>query len=158
MRSEDSARPSPIPRVSTAMILALWSAGALADVCTVPGTHASLWAAVDDVACSEIDLAAQTYPESISIDRSLALVGPGGGGAVLAGLLEVRGAGVVVTAADLDVENGCQPVAATALDGARLEGSTLHVVVSSGGPCPALVLFQDGFESGDLGAWDVSPP
>ena len=124
----------------------------------MPGTHSTIKAAIDDVSCSEIDLAVQSYPESVWIGRSLALVGPSGGGAVLAGLLEVRGAGVVVTASHLRVENGCQPAGTVAGAGARLDGSTLEVVVAGGGACPLLILFEDGFETGNLTAWDQHSP
>ncbi|MGE0640394.1 MAG: hypothetical protein AB7G12_07455 [Thermoanaerobaculia bacterium] len=130
----------------------------VADICTVPGTHATVRAAVEDGSCSEIDLAVQSYPESVWIGRSLALVGPSGGGAVLAGLLEVRGAGVVVAASHLRVENSCQPAATVATGGARLDGSTLEVVVAEGGACPLLILFEDGFETGNLTAWDQHLP
>lgn len=141
-----------------AALLAFLPMTLFADICAVPGTHVSLRAAIADSSCSEIDLAAQSYPESVWIGRSLALVGPSGGGAILAGLLEVRGPGVVVTADHLRVENGCQPMGTTATSGARLEGATLEVVVSSGGPCPQLLLFADGFEGGDFAAWDLARP
>ncbi|MEO8195246.1 MAG: hypothetical protein ABI689_00845 [Thermoanaerobaculia bacterium] len=131
---------------------------AQAAICTVPGSHASLWAAVRDTACSEIDLAAQSRAESVVIGRSLTLAGPAGGGAILAGLLDVRGVGVVVTVSHLRVENGCQPVAAAATGGARLDGATLEVIASPGGPCPAVGLFADGFESGDSVRWSVTLP
>lgn len=41
-----------------------------ADVCTVPGTHSTVQSAVEDLNCSVINLADQTYSESVRMERS----------------------------------------------------------------------------------------
>ena len=63
----------------------------LAGVCTVPGSHATIQEAIDDPSCTTINLSTQTYPESINITRTLTLAGPGGGGAIVEGLVRVVG-------------------------------------------------------------------
>ena len=126
------------------------------DACAVPGSHATIQEAADDLACTSIALADQTYPESVRIARSVSLTGPGAGIAVLEGRLEAVGVSTVLTVTDLRVESGCRPVAVEALAGARIEGVRLDTVSSSASPCPAFAfeIFADGFESGDTTAWE----
>jgi hypothetical protein len=126
-----------------------------AQTCTVPGTHATIQEAADDPACVTISLAAQTYPESIVLRRSLTLAGPGTGGAVVQGMVLVAGVTTEATLNDLRVENGCVPDAVRASGGARLVGENLQVERSEGLPCPltADTIFSDGFESGNTSAW-----
>ena len=126
-----------------------------AGVCTVPGTHALVQLAIDDPACGQIQLADQTYDESITIDRSLTLAGPAGGDAILSGRVGALGAGVLAAVLDLAVETSCSP-ALLARSGARIDGSGLTVLRSAAFPCsPGLPIFADGFESGDSSAWDA---
>ena len=133
---------------------------ALAGVCTVPGSHATIQEAIDDPACTTINLAVQTYPESINIPRSLILAGPGGGGAIVEGLVRVVGAGTVVDLNDLAVQNGCLENAMLVLGGAEVNGTNLTVERSAALPCPPSFIFSDGFETGDTSAWSsqVPPP
>ncbi len=56
------------------------SAGTVAAVaCTVPGTHATIQAAVADPTCDTIDVAPATYVENVTIARPLTLNGPNDG-------------------------------------------------------------------------------
>ena len=43
--------------------------------CTVPGTHLSIQAAVEDPACETVKLTSALYLESVTVSRSLRLVG-----------------------------------------------------------------------------------
>jgi hypothetical protein len=131
-----------------------------AQTCTVPGTHATIQEAADDPACAEVDLAAQTYPESVILSRTVTISGPGTGGAVVQGLVLISGAGTVATLRDLRVENGCVPDALRASGGARLVGENLQVQRAEGLPCPltAGAIFTDGFESGNTTAWSHTSP
>ena len=90
------------PRLAVALILAGICPPLAAQTCTVPGSHATIREAVDDPACVTVNLAAQTYPESIVLRRSLTLAGPGSGGVVVVqGLVLMTGSGTQVTLNDL---------------------------------------------------------
>ncbi len=122
--------------------------------CTVPGSHLTIQAAVDDLACIQIDLVDQTYTESIHVPRSLTITGPGAGTPIIEGLVQVVGSGALVTLVDLQVRNGCQHEALSVAEAARVEGTGLEVVRSAALPCPPITrVFADGFESGDTTAW-----
>ena len=155
------------------VLLAVFASASLepagAQTCTVPGTHATIQGAIDDPACTTINLSAQSYPESINIQRSLTLAGPapsggnggentGGGGAVVEGLVRVVGAGTLVNTSDLAVRNGCPLNALLVLGGAQTNGMNLTVERSAALPCPASLVFADGFESGDTAAWSSQVP
>lgn len=134
---------------------------AAAGVCTVPGTHTTVQEAIDDLACTTINLSAQTYAESITVLRTLTLAGPGGGGAIIEGLVLVAGVGTTVDLNDLAVQNGCLGNAMVVRGGAQVSGTNHQVTRSGALPCPPfLMLFGDGFESGDTSAWSsqVPPP
>ena len=138
------------------VLLAVFACASLpagAQTCTVPGSHATIQEAIDDPACATINLSAQSYPESINIPRSLTLVGPGGGGAVVEGLVRVVGVGTVVNLSDLAVQNGCPSNALLVFGGAQTNGTNLAVERSAALPCPPLPVFSDGFESGDTSGW-----
>lgn len=131
-----------------------------AQTCTVPGTHPTIQEAVDDPACTTIDLAAQSYPESIEIRRSLTLGGPAAGGAVIEGLVLVVGLGTAVNLAHLEVANGCRPDAMRASGGATVNATHVSVQRAAVLPCPELAssIFSDGFETGDTGRWSSTTP
>jgi hypothetical protein len=68
--------------VLTTLLLLTWFATlALAEapdaVCNVPGDRGTIQAAVDDVNCSEIHVAAGAYDENVVISRTLSIVGQG---------------------------------------------------------------------------------
>ena len=142
------------------VIMMMTAVPALAQTCTVPGTHTSIQEAIEDPSCATISLSAQTYPESIVIRRSLTLAGPGSGGAVVQGLVLMTGLGTQATLQDLRVENGCLPDALRTSGGAQLTGNNLQVERSEGLPCPltADAIFADGFESGNTSAWSNTSP
>lgn len=52
---------------------------AAAQSCAVPGGYSTLQAAVDDSNCAEITLAAGTYTENVTINRSVTIRGAGEG-------------------------------------------------------------------------------
>ena len=43
----------------------------MAQLCTVPGSHATIQEAIDDPACATITLSAQTYPDFVDSCRSV---------------------------------------------------------------------------------------
>lgn len=53
-------------------VFAAWASPGLAQTCTVPGSHATIQTAMDDPACTTIDLSAQTYAESVNIPLGVA--------------------------------------------------------------------------------------
>ncbi len=148
----------PALTVLLVMVLAGLAFPAHSQTCTVPGSHATIQAAIDDPACATITLSAQTYAESINIPRSLTLAGPGAGGAVVEGLVRVVSGGTAVTLQDLAVQNGCFRSAQKAVAGAEVTGSNLTVEHASGLPCPPSIVFEDGFESGDTSRWSNTVP
>lgn len=154
-RSSSRAAAAVVAIVITAMV-----SPAFAQTCTVPGSHATIQDAADDPSCATVNLAAQTYPESIVIRRSLTLAGPGSGGAVVHGLVLMTGSGTQVTLNDLNVENGCVPDALRTSGKAKLTGNNLDVVRSASLPCPltADAIFTDGFETGNATAWSTATP
>ena len=144
-----------------AFLVGLLSApSSLAQICTVPGSHLTIQQAVNDPACATVTLAAQPYPESIEIRRSLSLGGPAAGGAVIEGLVLLSGDGVVVDLEHLEVANGCTPVAMGATGGATVNATNVSVQRAAGLPCPDLAssIFSDGFETGGTGAWSSATP
>jgi hypothetical protein len=138
------------------LVAGAWPADAV--VCTVPGTHAQIRAAIADLTCTQIQLAAQSYPESPVIQRSLSLTGPVAGGAVLQGRLRVVGAGVVVQVASLAVDNGCTSDALSASGGAQVDADRVTVVVTPGLPCLPELPFSDTFESATTRGWSWAQP
>ena len=130
--------------------------------CTVPsGIHPTIQAAVDDTGCTEIELAGQTYAESVDIGRSLSLSGVSSATSIIAGQVGVTGAATVVSLADLTVDGagvavaGCFAAAVSAGGGAQVLAGNLVVLNAVGSGCP---LFGDGFESGSTGAWSAVMP
>lgn len=166
-RSTRRRRPRLPARVNaslltSALLLPLLAAPAAAQICTVPGSHATIQEAIFDPTCVTITLkAAHTYTESIHISRSLTIDCTGAAGAVIQGLVRVQGAGAQVTLQDLAVENGCIPSALAAISGAEVTGTNLAVVHSAALPCPPVTtdtIFADGFESGDTTSWSSTAP
>lgn len=146
------------------VIVLAWPQLALAGSCNVPGSHATIQEAVDDPGCSTVELAAQVYPESVTVTRSLTLQGALGGGSTIEGRLIVDGADTDVTATDLAVDTstanlaGCFSRALEVRGSAALAGQGLQIRNSLAGFCPAGLIFSDGFESGDISAWTGSVP
>jgi len=131
-----------------AFVTALMLAGAAgADTCAVPSpAYPSIQSAVDAPSCSQIDVAAGTYPEQVVIGRSLELAGAGSTESFVLGGVEVGAGTVMVTGLSLSGPGE----ALRAHSGAEVSGFDLEVV--SGALDPPL--FADGFEDGTTGAWD----
>ena len=129
--------------------------------CLVPGTYASLQQAVDDPSCTAIQLGAQTFNESVLVQRTVAITGDASGSSKIAGSFAAAGSGAVVTLSALEVANGC-PQTLTAQNGAQIVTGTVVSTHSSAlgcsvGPAGGRV-FRDGFESGGTGSWSFSRP
>jgi hypothetical protein len=131
-------------------------------VCNVPSApYPTIQEAVDDLACSEISIAAGTYAESVEIDRSLEITGASSTATVIEGRVVATGVGVELTLENIKVDGGaassagCFPVAVDIGDCATLAGSNLIAINADGDAC---LLFGDGFESGDTGAWGNTIP
>lgn len=142
--------------------LALLCAGApsvSAFPCSVPGTHATLQAAIDEPTCDPIQIAEGDYPESLLVGRSVTLEGPVSGWATLWGRFEAQGAGTVVAVAGMEVRSGCSGAAVEARDGARIQSSSLHAEKSTTITCNGVDrIFEDGFEGGDTSRWSANSP
>ncbi len=52
---------------------------AVAPDCAVPGEYPTIQAAIDDVACSNVNVAAGTFSEGLAISRSVVISGAGSG-------------------------------------------------------------------------------
>lgn len=136
----------PMALLATYWLLLVFPSSAAAGVCSVPGSHPTIQQAIDDLLCTDIQLAANTYPENFIIDRSLMLSGPPEGGAVVLGQGTVVGVGTAVTLANFRIENGCSNFGLFALLGAEVVGQGIQFVVSSDLPCTIGMLFSNGFE------------
>ncbi len=97
---------------------------ATAQSCAVPGGFSTLQLAVDNTGCAEVTLAAGTYTENVTIDRSVTIRGAGEGETLIdggdAGRVITIAAGVTVVMEDLAIANGF--ITAPALDAAALGG------------------------------------
>lgn len=130
-----------------------------AGVCAVPGTHATIEAAAWTSECNTIELANQTYQESVRVTRPVTIAGPPGGTATIAGRVVIGAGAGIVRLVDLTVRNGCVGEALVSAEGAEVGGSNLTVVLQAGQPCPAMVVvFADGFESGNTARWTIAVP
>jgi len=144
--------------VIASLFIASWAGAA---VCVVPSpSFSTIQSAVNDSSCTEIDLAAQSFAESVTIDRSLTMRGASSGSTVIEGQAVVEGSSTIVVMEDLTVDGAaasasdCFTNALVSQGGAQLSANA--VVVNSGGP--GCLLFGDGFESGDTTAWNASVP
>jgi len=139
-------------------VLLLSSVSAVAAVCNVPsGSHSTIQAAVDDLACTEVVIAADSFAESVSVERSLDFSGDSSATTIVEGRFVVTGASTVVAFDELTIDAGaptaagCFTLALDVSGGAAVTGNNLVVVNADGNAC---VLFADGFESGDTSAWN----
>jgi len=131
-----------------------------AAVCTVPSaSHPTIQEAVDDLACTEIALAAGTFVEAVGIDRDLELHGASSATTVIEGRVVIDGAATEVELRDLTIDTSataaCFPEALLSRGGARLGANNLAVVNDDGDAC---LIFGDGFEAGNTSAWSVTVP
>ncbi len=129
-----------------------------ADTCTVPGSHSTINSAIDDPVCTEVELDALVYDETLDVARSIDLIGPPAASAEINGPVRVAGSGTTVRLERLIVTTDCDAQAVLARDGAQVDASELDVVFADGAGCLG-GLFLDGFEVGTTAAWvaQVSP-
>lgn len=147
---------TPIVLVSLTGLAVLAGAAAAQPNCSVPGTHATIQAAVDTVACTTIQLASQSYNESVNVPRTLDLLGPVAGTATIRGLFRVAGAGTLVDVLQsVRVENNCAYAGVRSEAGGQMNATAFEAVRSTAFPCPLNSVFNDNFESGTTNAWDV---
>jgi hypothetical protein len=141
--------------LAVALVILMSAAPAHGDVSTDPGDYATIQEAIDDPVCTDVQLADQTFTESVLITRDLTVGGPGGGATLVQGRVHVAGAGTQVVLHDLQVQSSCIQPTLHVRAGAEVDGDVVEVVASSAAPCPAPphVMFWDGFESGDTTAW-----
>ena len=123
-----------------------------AATCNVPSApHPTIQAAVDDIGCAPIVIAAGTYSESVAIARTVNLTGAGSGQTFIQGQVQVTSG--TVHLAGLHITG---PVDALwAHSGAEVSGFDLEVV---NGEIIEDPLFADGFEDGTTGAWTAVSP
>lgn len=145
--------------------LALAARAAAAALCGVPSvSHPTVAAALRDVACTTIQLAAGTYPENVAVARDVAIEGAGASLSIVAGAVAVSGAATDATLARLALDGtaagvaGCWPAVLSATDGARLAADDDVAVTNSGIALGGCRLFADGFESGGTLAWSLRQP
>lgn len=148
-----------------ALFVVLGAQGAAAALCPVPtNPHPTLDAAVRDVACTTIQLAAGTYSENVVVTRDVAIEGAGSGLSKLAGALEVSSAASDITLARLSIDGtssgvaGCWPSLLRTTGGARMTVGDDVAVSNSGIPNGPCRLFADGFESAGTLAWSNRAP
>lgn len=143
-------------RLAAALVAGLGALTASAAVCPVPSaSHATLQAAVDDPACTEITLTGQVYPGSVVIGRSLTVTGVASAATTIQG--QVR-----VTAGDVVLEALCVDTSSPALAGRFAAALEVAGGASAGGADLVVrhraMLFGDGFESGTTGGWSATAP
>lgn len=135
--------------IATSMLVP--SDAARAVTCTVPGTHGTLAAAIQDTNCTTIQLAARVYSGDQTINRSLMLWGPTTGGTEIRGNVSVL-ANAVVDLRDLKISSLGPDQTLLVTNGASVTSSGVTVDCCEG------LLFSDGFESGTVEAWSSSAP
>jgi hypothetical protein len=141
---------------------ALWCPVGLADVCQVPsGAYPTIQAAVDDGNCTEVLLAAQVFEESVLVERDLTLQGVSQLTTTIAGQVTIQGEMTQAVVENLTVDatvagvGGTVDAALQARAGAELTTRSVSVRNSA---VDLWMVFADGFESGDTGAWSSTVP
>lgn len=152
LRFQPAAQASMIATAMLALGAIALSPSAFAVQCTVPGTHGSVQAAINDAGCDPIDLADATFAESVLIHRSMILNGVDGGATTLEGQLRISATASPVFLNDLSVRSGCPDSTMQVDDGAVVTSRNVGAAWSAAFPCPAFgpldVIFSDGFEAG----------
>lgn len=136
-------------------MMALWIAGAAhspgagAGECTVPGTHATIQAALNEGGCNPVTLADASFAESLIIRRGLILQGAEGGATTIEGQVTIAGSAAQVDLRSLAVRSGCPDFTLAVQPGARVFSYTVTLGWSSALPCPPVsdILFSDSFEN-----------
>lgn len=138
---------------------------ASAATCDVPSApYPTVGAALRDLSCSPIQLAAGIYPENVLVERSVVLQGAGSSASFLEGYLLATGATASVTLASLRVDGtaagvaGCWDGLVSVTGGAEVVTGPDVVVLQTSSGGTGCRLFADGFESGGVLAWSVHAP
>lgn len=133
--------------------------------CFVPSpSQPSLGAAVRDLSCTTIQLAAGTYLENATVARDLTIVGAGSGLSIVAGAVAVSGATTDAELSRLAVDGaavgvaGCWPSILVATGGAHLVARDDVLATNGATANGACRLFADDFESGGVLAWSAHQP
>jgi len=122
-----------------------------AATCNVPSApHPTIQAAIDDIGCTEIIVAAGTYAEAPVIARTLSVQGAGSGSTFIQGQVEVSAGTVSLNGLNIAAPDE----ALRAHSGAEVSGFDLEVLNGAFEP----PLFADGFEDGTMGAWSAVVP
>ncbi len=122
-----------------------------AATCNVPSApHPTIQAAVDDIGCAPIVIAAGTYSESVAIARTVNLTGAGSDQTFIQGQVQITSG--TVHLAGLHITGPAD--ALWAHSGAEVSGFDLEVVNGD----VETPLFADDFESGGTGAWSAVLP
>ena len=138
-------------RAAVVLLLTVAASPAGAATCNVPSApHPTIQAAVDDVGCTDIVVAAGTYAEAPLIARDLSIQGAGSGSTYVQGQVQVTAG--VVNLGGLNISAAGE--ALWAHSGAEVSGFDLEVTNGTVEP----PLFADGFESGTTGAWSAVMP
>lgn len=144
------------------MILGGSAMSASAQTCNVPGNRPTIQSAVNSAQCSTIAIGPGTFAETVTINRSLTMVGAGQDLTTITGQVQVTGFGVDVLISDLSVDTtvpgsaGCYEDAMRVVAGANARAINVRAINAAGsGPC-LIPLFADGFETGDTSRWSLS--
>ena len=126
--------------------------------CGVPSTaYPTIQSAVDDPACTQVDLAVQTFRESPVVDRDLLITGDSSSTTIIEGCLEITSGLVQLQGLRIDASvagvAGSRPEAVWVHDGARVEADDVVAVHRMGE-----MVFADGFESSGMSRWSGRTP
>jgi hypothetical protein len=121
-------KPTLIRLVLCAAVLAAGALNASSATCSVPADHPTIQSAVDDTACSTINVAPGVYNENVTINRSVTL-----NGAQVGQTFTARTA----ASADESVVRGANPTGSTPVflinaPGVTIDGFTIQNAVTAG--------------------------
>jgi len=134
-------------RYALVLLVCVWTP-AQAAVCLVPGSYASVQAAVNDNNCSEIQVASGTFAGAVAVQRSLSLVGAGSGLTTIQGMVSASGNSTTLALQGLLVKAGCLGSGIAVSGGARVTGFGVITEGSNASQCPGdELIFKSGFEN-----------
>lgn len=143
---------SPLVTVAAVVVAVGCCTRAEAATCNVPTvTHPDIQAAVNDVGCNPVVVAAGSYQETVLIGRSLTLRGAGSGQTGIHGGVQVQGG--TVTVSGFQITGIGNPL--WSYGGAEVTGSDIEILSATASDAQ---IFADGFESGDTSAWTATTP
>ena len=134
--------------------------------CAVPGSYASIEAALADPMCTEVALEAGTFVAGlVRVDRDVALRGSASATTIVEGGFRVEGATTRASLEGVTIDATASSVAGCVREALEVDGGqvlTLDVVArstdESPGPGAFCYVFSDGFESGNVASWTSQPP